>query len=543
MDVPDRLFKRSPTMTFKTKMWMLPIIAVLIVAAGIAINSQLTASTSDNLERLERVQYPTVEALRSMRSSVRSLREALQQAVAEGDGARLSSAEEDAAAFRSQLAALGSLGTAGSELARQIGSSFDDYHTAALQATKVLMGKAQGDAGSTISLMQSRSQALDARLSEAHETAIARLRELIATSSGSVKATLRVSLISVALMIAAMWIGSWFLIRSVFRNLGGEPEQAAAIVRRIAAGDFSVQVRIAPGDHGSLLHGIAELCSQLGGLIHNVHASSEQVDRAAQELDSTMNELSERTNNQAASLEQTASSMEQMLATVRQNADNAHHANELATAARSQAEAGGQVVNRAVQAVSAIHDSSRRIADIIVVIDEIAFQTNLLALNAAVEAARAGEQGRGFAVVATEVRNLAQRSATAAREIKELINDSVGKVKDGAQLVDESGNHLNDIVNAVKKVADIIGEIASASMEQTRGLDQVNRSMTQMDNMTQQNSAMTRETSAVARTMTQQAKHLTDLVSHFKVSEGGRVQQHAAEHVPAPARSAMRNAA
>jgi methyl-accepting chemotaxis protein len=515
----------------------------LIVAAGIAINSQLTASTSDNLERLERVQYPTVEALRTLRSSLQSLREALQQAVAEGDGARLSRAEEDAAAFRSQIAALRSRGDAERELAQQIGSNFDDYYAAALQATKVLMGKAPGDAGSTIGTMQSRSQALDAKLSEAHETAIARLRELIATSSGSVKATLKVSLISVALMIGALWIGSWFLIRSVFRSLGGEPEQAAAIVRRIAAGDFSTQVQIAPGDNASLLHGIAELCSQLGGLIHNVHASSEQVDRAAQELDSTMNELSERTNNQAASLEQTASSMEQMLATVRQNADNAHHANELAAAARSQAEAGGQVVNRAVQAVSAIHDSSRRIADIIVVIDEIAFQTNLLALNAAVEAARAGEQGRGFAVVATEVRNLAQRSATAAREIKELINDSVGKVKDGAQLVDESGNHLNDIVNAVKKVADIIGEIASASMEQTRGLDQVNRSMTQMDNMTQQNSAMTRETSTVARTMTQQAKHLTDLVSHFKISEGGHARQHTAEHGRAAAPPAMRNAA
>ena len=506
-------------MTFKTKMWMLPIIAVLIVAAGIAINSQLTASTAANLQRIEHTQYPAVEALRTMRVELQALRESLQQAVAEGDGAGLTTAQERAAAFRTQLAALRSLGTAERDLADELGRAFDSYHESAQLATKVLMGKAQGDPGSTIGAMQNRSQELNKVLDSANEAAIAHLRELLKASTDRVNATLRVSIGSAMLMIFALWIGSWFLIRSVFRSLGGEPEQAAAIVRRIAAGDFSRQVRIVPGDQTSLLHGISVLCTQLGGLIRNVHASSEQVDRAAQELSSTVNELSNRTNNQAASLEQTASSMEQMLATVRQNADNAHHANELASAARNQAEAGGQVVNRAVQAVSAIHDSSRRIADIIVVIDEIAFQTNLLALNAAVEAARAGEQGRGFAVVATEVRNLAQRSATAAREIKELINDSVGKVKDGAQLVDASGKHLTDIVTSVKKVADIIGEIAAASLEQTRGLDQVNRSMTQMDTTTQQNSAMTRETSAVATAMTQQAKHLTELVAHFTISE------------------------
>jgi methyl-accepting chemotaxis protein len=531
-------------MTFKTKMWMLPIVAVLIVVSGIAINARLTASTSANLARLERVQYPAVEALRTMRTALQSMRDSLQQAVAEGDDARLSNAQEHASAYRTQVATLRALGEDQSALAGQLGHTFDQYHAAAFEATQVLIGKARGDANSTIGAMQSRSQALDEQLTAANQVAISRLRELIATSSSSVNATLSVSMLSAALMIVALWIGSWFLIRSVFRSLGGEPEQAAAIVRRIAGGDFSVQVSVAPGDNRSLLHGIAELCSQLGGLICNVHASSEQVDRAAHELNSTMSELSERTSNQAASLEETASSMEEMLATVRQSADNARHANELAAAARSQAETGGLVVNRAVQAVSAIHDSSRRIADIIVVIDEIAFQTNLLALNAAVEAARAGEQGRGFAVVASEVRNLAQRSATAAREIKGLINDSVGKVQDGAQLVDASGRHLNDIVNAVKKVADFIGEIAAASVEQTRGLDQVNRSMIQMDHITQQNSAMTRETSAVAQTMTQQAKHLTDLVAHFKIREGSRVRQpSSAEHVEGPVRSAMRSAA
>ena len=203
--------------------------------------------------------------------------------------------------------------------------------------------------------------------------------------------------------------------------------------------------------------------------------------------------------------------------TVKENADNARVASDLASAARTQAESGGQVVNQAVQAMSEINAASRRIADIIGVIDDIAFQTNLLALNAAVEAARAGEQGRGFAVVAVEVRNLAQRSGTAAREIKTLIQDSVAKVQDGTTLVDESGRHLNDIVVSVKKVADIIAAISAAGQEQARGLEQVNVAVTEMDKATQENSAMVEETSAVADTMQAQAKQLTDLVAMFRV--------------------------
>ncbi|MDY6949633.1 MAG: methyl-accepting chemotaxis protein, partial [Pseudomonadota bacterium] len=213
--------------------------------------------------------------------------------------------------------------------------------------------------------------------------------------------------------------------------------------------------------------------------------------------------------------------MEEMTVTVKRNADNARHANQLATEARDQAERGGAVATRAVTAMAGINESSRRIADIIGVIDEIAFQTNLLALNAAVEAARAGEQGRGFAVVASEVRSLAQRSATAAREIKELIQDSVAKVEDGSKLVDESGRHLTGIVAAAKKVADIIGEISSASQQQASGLDQVNGAMTQMDESTQQNAAMAEETSALAASMSEQARKLTDLIAVFKIQHDG----------------------
>jgi methyl-accepting chemotaxis protein len=209
--------------------------------------------------------------------------------------------------------------------------------------------------------------------------------------------------------------------------------------------------------------------------------------------------------------------MEEMTSTVKQNADNAREANQLALAASKQAQSGGEVVSKAVEAMSEINNSSKKIADIIGVIDEIAFQTNLLALNAAVEAARAGEQGRGFAVVAGEVRNLAQRSAGAAKEIKGLINDSVDKVDDGSRLVDETGKTLEEIVNAVKKVSDIISEIAAASQEQSSGIEEVNRAISQMDEMTQQNAALVEEAAAAGEAMNEQAGSLNELMNFFEV--------------------------
>jgi methyl-accepting chemotaxis protein len=235
----------------------------------------------------------------------------------------------------------------------------------------------------------------------------------------------------------------------------------------------------------------------------------------AEEISQGNADLSQRTEEQASSLEETASSMEEMTSTVRQNADNAKVANELAEKTSSKAIQGGEVVNRAVQSMSGINESSKKIADIIGVIDEIAFQTNLLALNAAVEAARAGEQGRGFAVVAGEVRNLAQRSAGAAKEIKDLIRDSVSKVEDGTLLVNESGETLKDIVASVKRVTDMISDIAEASVEQSSGIEQVNKAVTQMDEMTQQNAALVEEASAAGESMAEQANDMRRLLNFF----------------------------
>ena len=265
--------------------------------------------------------------------------------------------------------------------------------------------------------------------------------------------------------------------------------------------------------------GINQLSDSMGDIVSKVKAAAGEVTLGAEEISQGNTNLSQRTEEQASSLEQTASSMEQMTSSIKQTADNAGQANQLAIAAREQADKGGAVVTRAVKAMTEINDASKKIADIIGVIDEIAFQTNLLALNAAVEAARAGEQGRGFAVVATEVRNLAGRSATAAKEIKGLIQDSVKKVEEGSSLVSQSGQTLDQIVGAFKKVSDIIAEIAAASQEQSAGVEEVNKAVMQLDEMTQQNAALVEQATAASQSMAEQAHGLSDMMAHYRVSE------------------------
>jgi methyl-accepting chemotaxis protein len=298
-----------------------------------------------------------------------------------------------------------------------------------------------------------------------------------------------------------------------------------------------------PGLYVSIGSGVNALVGNMAGVVSQVKNMAAEVHTGAEEISRGNTNLSQRTEEQASSLEETASSMEEMTSTVKQTADNAGQANQLAVVARQQAEKGGAVVGSAVVAMSGINDASKKIADIIGVIDEIAFQTNLLALNAAVEAARAGEQGRGFAVVATEVRNLAGRSATAAKEIKALIQDSVAKVDEGSRLVDESGKTLEEIVHAVKKVTDIVAEIAAASREQSSGIEQVNKAIMQMDGNTQQNAALVEEAAAASQAIVEQALLLNSLVSHYKVAGGGAVGEKRARRskpqAAAPAAASM----
>lgn len=309
------------------------------------------------------------------------------------------------------------------------------------------------------------------------------------------------------------------------------------VVQALAQGDLTKTIANEyQGQFGVLKEAVNASIFNLEQMVSKIREGAANISSAAAEISQGNADLSQRTEEQASSLEETASSMEELTGTVKQNAENAKQANQLAAGARTQAEKGGEVVQSAIAAMGQINSASKKIADIIGVIDEIAFQTNLLALNAAVEAARAGEQGRGFAVVATEVRNLAQRSAGAAKEIKSLIKDSVEKVEDGSRLVNESGKTLGEIVMAVKKVNDIIAEIAAASQEQSSGIEQVNKAILQMDEVTQQNAALVEEAAAASESLDEQAKSLDQLMSYFTMTEESAV-------APAPQKAAPRKPA
>ncbi|MGN4076983.1 methyl-accepting chemotaxis protein [Burkholderia gladioli] len=307
------------------------------------------------------------------------------------------------------------------------------------------------------------------------------------------------------------------ITRGILRALGGEPAAAASVASRIAQGDLSVAAPVRNKDQSSLMASLEAMRQQLRGIVAGIQSSAESIKSAAGEIAQGNLDLSQRTEEQAASLEETAASMEQLTSTVRQNTDSAKQANMLATNACDVAVRGGAVVDQVVESMKSISESSGKVSQIITVIEGIAFQTNILALNAAVEAARAGEQGRGFAVVAGEVRTLAQRSASAAKEIKDLIESSVDRVATGGEQVNRAGVTMSEIVKSVRQVTDIMGEIASASDEQGTGIEQVNTAVSQMDAVTQQNAALVEQASAAAQAMAEQATTLRDAVSFFRI--------------------------
>ena len=327
-----------------------------------------------------------------------------------------------------------------------------------------------------------------------------------ATLSGMIAGSLAVGLL-------AAFIGIW-IVRSITRPL----DEAVKLVRAVAEGDLTQRIDAHSTDEiGQLMQALKEMNENLVRVVGQVRTGTDTVATASSQIAAGNLDLSSRTEQQAASLEETASSMEELTSTVKENAEQAHHASKLVLSTAEIAASGGEVVGKVINTMGSIKESSRKIADIIGVIDGIAFQTNILALNAAVEAARAGEQGRGFAVVASEVRNLAQRSANAAKEIKTLISDSVEQVEAGRKLVDEAGEAMDDIVTSVQLVADIISGTAAASQEQSSGIEQVNQAIAQMDQVTQQNAALVEEAAAAAESLQDQSNKLIEAVSVFRL--------------------------
>jgi methyl-accepting chemotaxis protein len=352
------------------------------------------------------------------------------------------------------------------------------------------------------------------------------------------------TLVSLAILVFAL-LGSALAAFLVARQIARPLNDAVLVAEALAKGDLTQKVEVRSKDEvGQLMAAMKGTLEQLGGIIHGIKVSTAMMDTASHEIASGNEDLSQRTEEQASSLEETASSMEELTSTVMQNAENAKKANHLAAGASEVAVKGGSVIGEVVSTMSSINESSKKIVDIISVIDGIAFQTNILALNAAVEAARAGEQGRGFAVVAAEVRTLAQRSAAAAKEIKQLIGDSVHTVESGTKLVDEAGKTMDQIVSSVKQVTDIMAEIAAASQQQSSGIEEVNQAITQMDQVTQQNAALVEEAAAAADSLKQQAQHLVHAVAVFKLAEAeqeakvavGEVQAQAVKPRAVPAR-------
>jgi methyl-accepting chemotaxis protein len=326
--------------------------------------------------------------------------------------------------------------------------------------------------------------------------------------------------IVLSIMLALLTLfGTWYIWRWIYMRLGSEPQRIVEVVTQIAAGDLTKKLSQAGTHSHSVAAALDQMTGKLSIVVSQVRSNAESVASASAQIASGNNDLSVRTEQQASSLQQTAASMEQLGLTVKQNAEGAQQANQLVLGASEVATKGGEVVNQVVDTMNGINESSKKIADIISVIDGIAFQTNILALNAAVEAARAGEQGRGFAVVASEVRNLAQRSANAAKEIKDLITASVARVDQGSQLVDQAGLTMQEVVTSIRRVTDIVAEISRASVEQSSGVNQVGEAVNAMDHSTQQNAALVEQSASATQSLKKQAEALVQVVAIFKTRE------------------------
>jgi methyl-accepting chemotaxis protein-1 (serine sensor receptor) len=338
-------------------------------------------------------------------------------------------------------------------------------------------------------------------------------------AAASYSAQRNILILACLVAFAAAAIAGALITRGLTRALGAEPADLGQAAQRISSGDLSPVAGAANAPKGSVMVSLGAMQENLARIVGQVRSSSDSIATGSAQIATGNADLSQRTEEQASALQQTAATMDELGSTVRNNADSARQANELALGASTVAAKGGAVVSQVVGTMKGINDSSKKIADIISVIDGIAFQTNILALNAAVEAARAGEQGRGFAVVASEVRSLAQRSAEAAKEIKVLITDSVVQVEQGTALVDQAGHTMEEIVSAIKRVSDIVGEISSASVEQSSGVTQVGQAVNQMDQVTQQNAALVEESAAAAESLKQQAEQLVHAVAVFKLGQ------------------------
>jgi methyl-accepting chemotaxis protein len=534
------LWNSRKTMKFKTRILLLPAITFVLFGTGWLVSATVATRTAATVATLGAVDYPYLEGLNRLDELVKRTTQTTQSAVAEGDKSKLDDVRTIATEASGAVHALAAL-EGHKANAQAVGKAYDRYVAAALDAAGSMLD-AQGDTAAKVAAMQESQQALTTLLERETKAARQGVQDRLGASRQGVQRVMTANAVSGVAVLLVLVLGAWLLLRAVARDLGAEPEQLRNIVERIAAGDLQPRDDERAAEERSVLGKLQAMAGQLSGIVDSIRRVAQDVGEASAQIAQGNDDLSRRTQNQAAALQQTAASMEQMTSSVKQNADNANRADQLARSAGVDAENGGQVMADANDAMQAISASSRRIADILGLINEIAFQTNLLALNAAVEAARAGEQGRGFAVVAGEVRSLAQRSADAAREIKGLIGDSLTKVAVGSELVERSGHTLASIIGSVKKVSDTVAEIAAASHHPAAAIDLDSHRVTAMDETTQHTAAVVEEASAASRGMQEQAALLIRQVAFFKLADALAEQAEEANEAE-PAVEAPRTAA
>ncbi len=511
-------------MSIRRNIWALPLWSTVIFGVGIAVSTSFSLQATQSIRATQEADYPAMDEAKTLSAGVQAVTDGLRGAVGEGDKERLAQVAELADRVRASVKKLAAL-PGQQETAADIGRQFETYYAVALGTSRVMLGIDKGDPNATVGAMQSAHKDLEARLDAAIASTRAQFEAGIARSGDNVRRVMATTIAVAAMVVAGLVSISYFVVRGIWKQLGGEPEYARDIARAVAAGDLTMAIRVEPGDQGSLLAALADMQSRLKGMVANIIAATRTIGKASDGIARDNEELASHTDTQASSLEQTARSMGSLTDTVKQNAHSAQAANSLVRTASSVASQGGEVVGQVVATMEQINQSARNIVEIIGVIDGIAFQTNILALNAAVEAARAGEQGRGFAVVAAEVRNLAQRSAVAAKEIKALIGDSAGKIDTGSQLVNRAGLTMQEIVTSVQRVSTIMSEITQAGQAQSEGIQEVSLAIGQIDQTTQSNAALVDQARAATQSLREQSGRLSDAVAVFRL-DAAREQTH-----------------
>jgi methyl-accepting chemotaxis protein len=505
-------------MKFRSKIWSLPLSVGAAFSIGLVLSLAMGISNNRHLELLRTVETPFLEYLFEAERGVNQLQADFQAAALEDDADRLKDAQTTTTQVRGSLTKARQL-DGKAELVGNLSSAFEAYQSAALEATNAMLKKSV--VPELLARMNTTQKELARQTQVSRQQAHVTLDERFVALAASQKQGLLVNAITGLLIVLGLGLGSRAIIASVWKDLGVEPAEAAAVVQHVGGGDLSLHIELKPGDLSSLIANLKSMQDNLTDVVTRIRRGAEAMATATTEIASENLDLSARTEEQASALEQTAASMEVLSNTVKQNYESGKHANQLAASACDVAVKGGSVVTQVVHMMEAINVSSKRIFDIIGVIDGIAFQTNILALNAAVEAARAGEQGRGFAVVASEVRSLAGRSAEAAKEIKMLIGASVDNVNAGCKLVEQAGSTMDEIVVSVRHVADIMGKIATASQDQALDIDQIKQAIIEMDHSTQQNAELVVKAAAAAQSLEQQANVMVETVSVFKLARAG----------------------